>query len=128
MVDLPTETDPAMPMTNGVRCGRLVAGQEERPVGLVEPLGLLDVQGEQPGERQVHLAHLVEVHGVAEAAQPVELGGGERQRGALPQLRPRPPVEIDVRRVGHALKRRRRGPPSTPRELPISPGAARCAA
>ena len=31
------------------------------------------MQGEQPGERQVHLAHLVEVDGVAEAAQPVDL-------------------------------------------------------
>ena len=27
MVDLPTETDPAMPMTNGVRGGGSLAGQ-----------------------------------------------------------------------------------------------------
>ena len=127
MVDLPTETDPAIPMTNGVRAAAR-AGQEERPVGLVEPLGLLDVQGEQPDERQVHLAHLVEVDGVAEAAQPVELSGGERQRGALPQLRPRPPVEIDVRRVGHALKRRRRGRGVAALSCRCHAGAARCAA
>ena len=106
---LPDRDRPGDPDDERGARGRLVAGQEECSVRLVQPLGLFDVQGEQPGERQVHLAHLVEVHGVAEAAQPVELGGGECQRGALPQLRPRPPVEIDVRRVRHAQERRRRG-------------------
>ena len=69
---------------------RLLRAQE-RPVRPVEPPALLDVQGQQPRQRQVHLAHLVEVDLVAEAAHPVELLGGQRQRHVLAEPPPTTP-------------------------------------
>ena len=65
--------------------------REERPVRPVEPPVLLHVQRQQPRQRQVHLAHLVEVDRVADAAQPRQLVRGQRQRHVLPETRPRRP-------------------------------------
>ena len=94
MVDLPTATEPARPITNGVRGGvRLV---EELLLLAVQPAGRLDVQAQQPGERQVDLADLVEVELVAEAAQRGELVLGERVLHLAGQRGPGGAVELDV--------------------------------
>ena len=66
IVDLPTATEPATPMTNGVRwvCSprnvvvRRAAGRRASTYRL-----------QQPGQRQVDLADLVQVEGIAEATQ-----------------------------------------------------------
>ena len=96
VVDLPTATEPARPITNGVRggCGRC----EELLLLAVQPAGGLDVEAEQPGDRQVDLSHLLEVERVAEAAQPGDLVVGERVLGLPGQRRPGAAVELDVRR------------------------------
>ena len=59
VVDLPTATEPASPITNGVRggCGRCRNSSCSR----CSAAGGLDVQAQQPGQRQVDLLHLVEV-------------------------------------------------------------------
>ena len=66
MVDLPTATEPATPITNGVRW---VCLAQERGGGRVELVGGLDVEVQQPGQRQVDLADLLHVQGVAQAAE-----------------------------------------------------------
>ncbi len=71
VVDLPTATEPARPITNGrPRRLRLV---EELLLLAVQPAGALDVHAEQAGERQVDVLDLVEVERVAEAAQAGDL-------------------------------------------------------
>ena len=57
-----------------------------------------DVQAQQAGDRQVDLLDLLEVERVAEAAQPLDLLGGERALRLRRQGRPRGTVELDVRR------------------------------
>ena len=57
----------------------------------VQLAGRADVQAEQAGEREVDLLHLVEVEGVAETAQPLDLLGrsaGSRSRAPAPPRRP----------------------------------------
>ena len=51
--------------------------------------------------RQVDLAHVVEVDGVAQGAQLLELLGGERHGTGVAQLRPGVPVEVDERAPAH---------------------------
>ena len=64
----------------------------------VQVAGRADVQAEQAGEREVDLQHLVEVQGVAEAAQPPDLLGCEWALGLGGESGPGVPVELDVRR------------------------------
>ena len=52
VVDLPTATEPAMPITNGVRCGGRARQEEARSP--VQGADVTDVQAEQPRDRQVH--------------------------------------------------------------------------
>ena len=59
----------------------------------------LDVEAEQPREGQVDLLHLVEVQLVAQAADAIDLVGGERLLGLPPQRGPGLAVELDVRRA-----------------------------
>ena len=64
----------------------------------VQLAGRADVQAEQPGERQVDLLHLVEVQGVAEAAQPLDLLGRSGLSVSGREGRPGVAVELDVGR------------------------------
>ena len=101
LVDLPTATLPATPMTNGVpRCAPwpLPASAEEGVEGAAQAGGGLDVEVEEPGERQVDVPHLVEVDDVPEPAQLLDLGGGQRQRGLVAQGTPFGARQVDVRR------------------------------
>ena len=66
MVDLPTATDPATPMTNGRALGLLA---QERGGGRVQLACGFDVQVQEPGQRKVDLADLLHVQGIAEATQ-----------------------------------------------------------
>ena len=95
VVDLPTATDPATPMTNGVALGLLA---EEVGGDAVQARGRPDVEVEQPRQRQVDLLDLVQVEPVAEAAQPGDVLGVEAERVVLAQPGPRAAVELDVGR------------------------------
>ena len=59
----------------------------------------LHVEAEQGRQRQVDLLHLVEVELVPEAANAVDLLGGQRLLGGTPELCPGVPVQLDVRRA-----------------------------
>ena len=108
MVDLPTATDPARPMTNGVRGGvRLV---EELLLLAVQPAGRLDVQAQQPADRQVDLADLLEVERSPRPRSAVISSAVSGFSTSLRERRPGGAVELDVRR-GLAGDRRRRPTP-----------------
>ena len=79
VVDLPTATEPASPMTNGVRGG--CGWCRNSSVAAVELGRGLHVEAEQARQRQVDLLHLVEVQLVPEAADAVDLLGGQRLLG-----------------------------------------------
>ena len=66
MVDLPTATEPATPITNGVRW---VCLAQERGGRRMELAGRLDIEVQEPGQREVDLADFLHVEGIAEAAQ-----------------------------------------------------------
>ena len=73
VVDLPTATEPARPITNGVRggcwrCRNSSCSRCSRPAEAT-------YSDEQAREREVDLLHLVEVELVAEAAEPADLLG-----------------------------------------------------
>ena len=61
---------------------------EEALLGAVQRAGALDVQAQQPRERQVDLLDLGEVELVAEAADPLDLLGGQRLLGGRPERGP----------------------------------------
>ena len=105
VVDLPTATEPARPITNGVRGG--CGSAEERLLRAVQGAGALGVHAEQPGQRQVDLLHLVEVELVAEAADPVDLLGRERLLGGGAERGPGVAVELDVRAATRRCSSRR---------------------
>ena len=73
------------------RARRLAAGRRNSSWRAVQPAGGLDVQAEQPGQRQVDLLHLVEVELVAQAPDPLDLLGGQRLLGRRRRARPRRP-------------------------------------
>ena len=98
VVDLPTATEPATPITNGVRCGCVAAGTSL--VARCSAPAPRDVEVEQPAERQVDLAHLAQVERVAEAAQLHDLGLGQGQRRARRERGPGGAVDLDEGRVG----------------------------
>ncbi|GAA3088532.1 hypothetical protein GCM10020254_36610 [Streptomyces goshikiensis] len=76
-----------------------VAGVPEEGVqGAAQLAGGAHVQVEEAGEREVDVPDLVEVDDVAETAQPLDLVGGEGERGPLSQGAPLGPGEVDVRR------------------------------
>jgi hypothetical protein len=79
-------------------------GIAEEGLGVVvQRAGVPDVQRQDPRQRQVDLAHLVDVDLVAEAAQPLDLLGGQRGLGGLGQFRPGGPIQLGV---GSHLPRR----------------------
>ena len=69
---------------------------EELLLVAVQPAGRLDVQAQQPADRQVDVADLLEVELVAETAQRGELVLGERVLDLAGQRRPGGAVELDV--------------------------------
>ena len=77
MVDFPTATLPAIPITNGTGCDR----PPEKGVGHPEKLlACLDLEADQPGERHIDVGHLLERHPFVDTAQLLEVGLGETQR------------------------------------------------
>ena len=93
VVDLPTATDPATPMTNGVPP---TSSRRNVLDAACSAAGRLDVQVEQPGDRSVDDVDLGQVDGVAEAGEAFDVGVRERQRGRGGEPRPRVAVEVDV--------------------------------
>ena len=77
---------------------RPVAGlAEERRRGGVQARDARDVEPDEPRQRQVDLLDLVEVDGVEQAGQPVQVGLRQGERGVGPQPAPRGAVELGVR-------------------------------
>jgi hypothetical protein len=70
---------------------------EERGGVGVQPLSCRDPQVDQPGQRQVDVDDLLEVHRVVERAQPHHLVEGERQRRGPAQLPPLVTTQLDIR-------------------------------
>ena len=106
----------------GARRLRLV---EELLRGAVQVGRRLHVEAEQGRQRQVDLLHLLEVQLVPEAADAVDLLGGQRLLGGAGEVRPGVPVELDVRRalarvraVGHARHPRPARSPSRAGQRP----------
>ena len=94
VVDLPTATEPAMPITNGVR----PTDELEELVGrAVQLAGVQHVAAEQPGQRQVDLADVVHAGRVAESAEPLQGRRVQGHRGLLGQLGPVGPAALHVR-------------------------------
>ena len=67
VVDLPTATEPATPMTNGVREARSPRNSLEASWSAADGRR---VQVEEPGERAIDVVDLGEVDGVSQAADP----------------------------------------------------------
>jgi hypothetical protein len=63
MVDLPTATEPATPITNGVRC--VVSPRKVVVAACSWPA----VEVQEAGQGQIDLPHFLDVEGVAEATQ-----------------------------------------------------------
>ena len=97
MVDLPTATEPAMPMMNGVLTH--VGGVEEGLALAKQQLARLDMRRQQPRQRQIDAPDLVEVDRIVERAQPLDLLGRQRQRRVGAELGPRSAREETVGRV-----------------------------
>ena len=115
VVDLPTATDPAMPITNGVRSGLLA---EELGRDPVQRPDLADVEVQQPGQRQVDLLDLEQADLLAEALQPGQVVLGQGQGRVLAQAGPGGAVELDVRRGQARRAAVSHGRDSVPRALP----------
>ena len=92
VVDLPTATEPARPITNGVR--GWVGLSRKSHCARLQPAGRLDVQAEQAGEREVDLSDLVEIEGVAEPAELGDLLGAERVVGVWARGPPNRPGSV----------------------------------
>ena len=85
VVLFPTATLPATPMTYG---GPRLRGAEELRGRGVQLLRRRHVQVEQTRQRQVDLDDLLHRDRLVQAAQPLEIGLGQRQRRGLAQPRP----------------------------------------
>ncbi|CUM39082.1 hypothetical protein BN2537_7129 [Streptomyces venezuelae] len=85
-------------------CAALLRALAEEGVeGAAETAGGLHVEVEQPGEREVDVPHLVEVDDVPEAAEPLDLVGGEGEGRLVAEVAPLGAGEVDVRgRLGRA--------------------------
>ncbi|MFK4716887.1 hypothetical protein ABIF56_007589 [Bradyrhizobium elkanii] len=85
MVDLPTATDSG----DADDVGHLaVADVEELALRVIQPLGRIDIDREQPRQRQVDVLDLLQIEAVVHRTQAVELARLERHRRIVTQMRP----------------------------------------
>ena len=94
-MDFPTATDPAMPMTNVVVVsGSFSSWLDATP----SSFAARHVEAEEPAEREVDLAHLVDVEFVAEAADLCDFGIRQRLRHLRCETRPIGAVDLAIER------------------------------
>ena len=108
VVDLPTATEPAMPMMKGVLTA--FGGVEEALALAEQQLARLDMRREQARQRQVDAPHLVEIDRVVERAQPAHLVARSASAACR---RGTPPIRsADEEAVGRVVLGRRQAGPS----------------